>query len=313
MKTLFSALFSFIFVSSMATSQTFEVTDKTLTQVSLVLNWVPEPEFGGFYVAQSTGLFEKLNLKVDILPGGAGTPTIQMLAAGKVEFAVTSGSEVAIARSRGVDVVAVYSIFETSPMGIMVHKSRKLKDLADLFSKEGTIALQQGQAYVDFLKKKYDTSKVKFVPYTGGITNFLRDENYSQQGFIFSEPVSAKRQGADPDFFLLASAGYNPYTAVLAVRGDYLKKNEDLVKRMVAATREGWEIYKKFPEEANKRMHELNKAMDLASFSEGSKNQNSLLGDGTMAEARWKEHIQQLLDAKTISKSVDAKDCFRNF
>lgn len=297
----------------MATSQTFEVTDKTLTQVSLVLNWVPEPEFGGFYVAQSTGLFEKLNLKVDILPGGAGTPTIQMLAAGKVEFAVTSGSEVAIARSRGVDVVAVYSIFETSPMGIMVHKSRKLKDLADLFSKEGTIALQQGQAYVDFLKKKYDTSKVKFVPYTGGITNFLRDENYSQQGFIFSEPVSAKRQGADPDFFLLASAGYNPYTAVLAVRGDYLKKNEDLVKRMVAATREGWEIYKKFPEEANKRMHELNKAMDLASFSEGSKNQNSLLGDGTMAEARWKEHIQQLLDAKTISKSVDAKDCFRNF
>lgn len=297
----------------MATSQTFEVTDKTLTQVSLVLNWVPEPEFGGFYVAQSTGLFEKLNLKVDILPGGAGTPTIQMLAAGKVEFAVTSGSEVAIARSRGVDVVAVYSIFETSPMGIMVHKSRKLKDLADLFSKEGTIALQQGQAYVDFLKKKYDTSKVKFVPYTGGITNFLRDENYSQQGFIFSEPVSAKRQGADPDFFLLASAGYNPYTAVLAVRGDYLKKNEDLVKRMVAATREGWEIYKKFPEEANKRMHELNKAMDLASFSEGAKNQNSLLGDGTMAEARWKEHIQQLLEAKTISKSVDAKDCFRNF
>ena len=44
-------------------------------RVKLVLNWVPEPEFGGIYAASENGAFAKHNLDVQITPGGAGTPT----------------------------------------------------------------------------------------------------------------------------------------------------------------------------------------------------------------------------------------------
>ena len=75
-------------------------------KVTLQLNWKPEPQFGGFYAAKEIAT-EKHNLDIDIVPGGVGTPTVQMVAAGKVPFAVVSADEIVIARSNGADVVAL--------------------------------------------------------------------------------------------------------------------------------------------------------------------------------------------------------------
>jgi NitT/TauT family transport system substrate-binding protein len=305
-------------VTSVYAEAKFEVRDRQLNAVSLVLNWVPEPEFGGFYAAETSGAFDRHGLRVTILPGAAGTPTIQMLNAGKVDFAITSGAEVAIARSRGAKVVAVFSAFDKSPMGIMVHQSPEIKSLADFFQRGGTLALQQGQAYVDYLQSRFDFSKVRVVPYAGGVSNFLRDKNFAQQGFIFSEPVVARRSGAPNSFFLLADEGYNPYTLVMAVREEDLIKREDVVRRMVLAVREGWEAYLNDPIPANKVMGRLNRAMDEQTFQEATQDQKPLIKSaegalGAMTVERWQTHIDQLLKAKSITKKVEAEKCFRNF
>src|ERR1700684_3655251 len=71
-------------------------------RIKLALNWKPEPEFGGFYAAP----YAKYGLDVDILPGGAGTPTVQMVGAGSVDFGIVSADEIILARSHGNDVVA---------------------------------------------------------------------------------------------------------------------------------------------------------------------------------------------------------------
>ncbi len=42
-------------------------------KIRLALNWKPDPQFGGFYAAP----YDKHGLDVEILPGGAGTPTVQ--------------------------------------------------------------------------------------------------------------------------------------------------------------------------------------------------------------------------------------------
>src|SRR5918993_515284 len=75
-------------------------------KVKLQLNWKPEPQFGGFYAAQEAGSYKKQGLDVEVVPGGVGTPTVQMVGAGSVEFGVVSADEVLIARARGNDVVA---------------------------------------------------------------------------------------------------------------------------------------------------------------------------------------------------------------
>src|SRR5512145_11013 len=51
-------------------------------RVKLALDWVPEPEFGGFYAARESGAFARHGLEVEVLGGGAGAPVAQMVAAG---------------------------------------------------------------------------------------------------------------------------------------------------------------------------------------------------------------------------------------
>ena len=60
----------------------------------LALNWKPEPEFGGFYDAALRGIYQKEGIQLEILPGGVGTPVIQMVEAGKVEMGISNADEV---------------------------------------------------------------------------------------------------------------------------------------------------------------------------------------------------------------------------
>src|SRR5580765_6359971 len=71
------------------------------SKLKLALNWKPDPQFGGFYAAD----YGKHGLDIEILPGGAGTPTVQMIGAGSAEFGIVSADELVVARARGNDVV----------------------------------------------------------------------------------------------------------------------------------------------------------------------------------------------------------------
>ena len=82
--------------------------DMAPQKAKLALNWKPEPEFGGFYAAD----YGKHGLDVEILPGGAGTPTVQMIGAGSAEFGLVQGDEILLARARGNDVIALFAVFQ---------------------------------------------------------------------------------------------------------------------------------------------------------------------------------------------------------
>lgn len=291
-----------------------------LEKVEIALNWKPEPEFGGFYAAQVAGIYKKHGLDVEIIPGGSGTPVIQMLAAGKIDFGIVSGDELVISRANGSDVIAIFATFQTNPQGIMTHADRGFRSIGDVFKSEGTLAIQRGLPYAEFLLKKYGEPKVKIVPYLGGVANFLNDKNYSQQVFITAEPIEAKKRDANVRTFLVADEGYNPYTVVLATRSSVLKKNPKLVESVVKAVREGWQEYLKNPAPANKVMSGLNKAMDASTFVMSAEAQKPLIetaetkksGLGTMTEARWRKLVDQLADLKLIKGKPEAKDLFVN-
>ena len=289
---------------------------KSPRKIRLALNWKPDPQFGGFYAAP----YQAHGLDVDILPGGAGTPTIQMVGAGSTEFGVVSADELVIARSRGNDVVALFAVFQENPQGIMVHASRKLKSLGDLLKSGGTLAIQRGLPYARLLEKKYGFGKVKIVPSPGGdISAFLSDKNFAQQCFIMSEPLTAKHQGADVQVFPVSEVGYNPYTTVLVTSGDYLRQDLERAKAMVAAVREGWRAYLDDPQPTNQRMNQLNPSMAPEVFAEVAVAQKPLIetaetrrnGLGSMTRARWEMLIAQLSELGDIQKSPSADECFR--
>jgi len=285
--------------------------------VVLALNWKAEPQFGGFYAAQTQGHFQANALNVNIVEGGSGTPTIQMLQAGKVDYAIVSADEVVIAHARGAgNIVALFATYQTNPQGIMTHAARGFRSIEDVMRGDGVLLWQAGLPYAQYFKKKYAPITVTTAPYLGGIGNFQNDKTLSQQCFVTSEPLTAAAAGLEVKTFLVADSGYNPYTAVLVTRRDRLERHPDEVKAMVAAVRSGWEDYLRDPAPTNAVMLGLNKAMSAQTFAQSAQAQQALIktGDtrrvGEMTLARWQTLADQLLEINVIQQPVAAKDLF---
>jgi len=283
----------------------------------LALNWKPEPQFGGFYAAQLQGYYQDNTLNVKIIEGGSGTPTIQMLAAGKVDYAIVSADEVVIAHARGAtNVVALFATFQISPQAIMTHAERDFTSIKEILHSDGVLLWQAGLPYSAYLKKEYAPIKAFTAPYLGGIGSFQNDIKVSQQCFISSEPLTAVAAGLKINTFLVADTGYNPYTTVLATTRERWKASPSEVKGMIAAVRSGWNDYLEKPEDTNGAMQALNKAMSAHTFAQSAKAQQSLIKTdttthiGEMTLARWQTLGDQLVDLKIIQKPVSAKDLF---
>jgi NitT/TauT family transport system substrate-binding protein len=282
----------------------------SFAETQIVLNWKAEPQFGGFYQA---ALNKEIPLK--ILEGGSGTPTVQMLSFGKVDFAVISAEEILISNEKNPQnqVVALLAVFQTNPQAWITLKSRGLNSIGEIMSREGIVAAQTGLTYVQFLKKKYPQAQVKWVPYTGGISGLTLEKNYTQQGFITSEPLLAEKQGLAVSSFLIANEGFNPYTTVLAVRkSDLVTKKKEILK-VVLAVKKGWEDYLKNPEPANKMMGKINKSMGATTFKKSAEAQKSLIETsvfGMMKESRWQELIGTLVELKVLKNTLPASAQF---
>jgi NitT/TauT family transport system substrate-binding protein len=287
-------------------------------KVALALDWVPEPEFGGFYAGRESGAYQRHGIKIEIQGGGAGVPVLQMVATGRADFGTVGADELLTARARGADLVALFAVFQTSPQGIMVHASRKLQKLEDAFH-SGTLALETGKAYAAYLKKKFAWDGVKIVPYDGGVAHFLADPSFGQQCYVTSEPIAARQKGADPAVFLIADSGFNPYATVVVTRRELLQKSPQLVKDFVLATREGWRAYLDHPEATNALLAKLNSALDTATLSAAAAAQKPLIenadstqhGLGSMQPARWQTLADQLLDLKFLDKPERVADSFQ--
>jgi NitT/TauT family transport system substrate-binding protein len=285
--------------------------------VRIALNWKPEPEFGGLYEAQRAGEFAKRGLAVEIT-GGPGAPVVQMVEAGQVEFGFAAADEVIVARDRGSDVVAVFATYQTNPQGIMVHASRGLSSLRDLFDMGGTLAVEPGLAYVKQLQKEFDLSKMTIVPYGYSIAPFLNDPQMAQQVFVTAEPIAAKRQGADPQVFLIAETGFDPYAAVVIASGATVREHAERVGKLVGALRAGWRGYLDHPGPANAAMGELNQEMDADTFRLAAEAQEPLIEDefarergiGAMSAERWATLAGQLRALAIVDKEPDPGACW---
>jgi NitT/TauT family transport system substrate-binding protein len=292
-------------------TQPTEASGKTHARVQL--NWVPEPEFGGIYAARESGAFSRAGIDVEIVGGAAGTPVLQIVGSGQADFGVVGGDDVVLARARGVDVVAIFASFQHSPLGVMTHASKGYTKLEDL--KSGTLAIEPGLPFGAWLKKKYGFAGVTLVPYDGGVAKFLADPNYAQQCYVTSEPIEAKKKGADAKVFAARETGFDPYANVVIVRGELLRKNPALVRGFVTAMADGWKSYLADPAAANAAMTKLNTAMDRATFDQVAKVQEPLVrGEtdklGSMTAARFSELGAQLVEIGTIAKAPPAEECF---
>ena len=296
------------------------------TSVTLQLNWVPEPEFGGFYAAAHRRLYQKEGLEVSIAAGGAGVQTWKMVATGAVPFAIAESGEILRARLVDADVVALYAVYQTSPQALMVHRSSGVTSLGDIFTsgKVKRVAMESGLPYVKFLEKKYGFGKVELVQYGGNLTLFLNDPTMAQQCFAFAEPQSAGEKGVEVSTFSTAEAGFNPYLAVVITSGKYLAENRAVVEKFVRATRAGWKAYLDEPGPTNEHLLTQKAAMTLDAMNKAADLQKPYVlgpglgaGDGkvelgTMTQERWQALADQLVSLGELQRAPDVSKAFLN-
>jgi NitT/TauT family transport system substrate-binding protein len=156
--------------------------------------------------------------------------------------------------------------------------------------------------------------RVREVPATFSVANFVSDPQYIQQAFATSEPFFAKQAGLETRILLTSDAGYNPYRVMFTTR-DYLREHADVVARFVRASLKGWHDYLNDPAAAHAAIVKLNPALNpewmqfswLAlrdgHFVTGEKADGGQLGE--MESARWTQMYEQLLALKVIGKTFD--------
>jgi NitT/TauT family transport system substrate-binding protein len=276
--------------------------------VRLQLNWMPEPEFGGIYAALQDGLFAREGIAVEVIAGSAGTPAAQMAASGQVEFAVVSGDQVLTLREKGGDLVGLFAIFHTSPMGVMVRADAPWRSLQDLWASDATVAMEAGLPFVRYLNRKYPGSKVRIVPTGTGLAAFEQGTVLAQQCFISAEPVQMELKGIPVRVFSLAEGGYDPYTVTIATRASHLREERETCAAFVRALREGWRRYLADPARYNPAIAKLNPGMTLAAMDVAARKQHDLVAPpgsgasevGTMERARWDTLARQLVELGTL-------------
>jgi len=227
-------------------------------KVSLLLNWYPEAEHGGFYAAQEHGIFEKYGLNVEIRPGGKTTVVAQELTLERVQFGVGNADDVLIARNQNVPMVALMAPIQNGPRCIMVRKDSGITGFDGL--KNLKLQIDSSRPYVSFLKSKgFLTEGVEVVPYFGSVAMLVAEKGVATQGYSFSEPFMARQQGVEVTELMMSEIGYNPYASLLVTTEAQVSKREDVCKRMVQASIEGWKKYLESPEKSNKVILSKNK------------------------------------------------------
>jgi NitT/TauT family transport system substrate-binding protein len=207
-------------------------------------DWRAQAEHGGFYQALATGLYRDRGLDVIIRQGGPQINHSLLLAAGRVDFSLSSTSFMVLNYvKQSIPMVAVAAMFQKDPQVLIAHPGQGNNRLKALKGKPIYIGSDTRVGSWQFLKSRFGYTDNQIRPYTFSIAPFLANKNVIQQGYLGSEPFLIERQGIKPVVMLLADAGYSGYAALLQTSRKLVEERPKVVRRFVEASIEGWYEY----------------------------------------------------------------------
>lgn len=291
-------------------------------KITVLLDWFPNTNHTGLYVAKEKGYFAKENLEVTILQPGEGENN-QIVAAGKADFGVSSQESVIQARVAGIPLVSIGAIIQHNTSAFASLEKSNIKTVKDFENKryggwgspieETVIKAVMNEAGADYIKVKNIT-----IGETDFFKTIGRDSDF-QWIFYGWDGVEAKRRGIKLNTIMLKDL--NPildyYTPVIVTNENHVKNQKELVTKFMKAVAQGYEFSIKNPTEASKILiksaPELN--IELVKQSQiylSREYQSDAKKWGIQQEVVWGRYMQWLYDQKLIKKAINVKDAFTN-
>ncbi|MDB5052999.1 MAG: putative thiamine biosynthesis protein [Bacilli bacterium] len=315
------ALCSLILALTACGTKTTSDTTK-LTNVQIVLDWTPNTNHTGIYVAKDQGFYKEAGLNVEIIqPNDSGADT--MVASGKVPFGISGQDSITQARTQGVPLVSIAAIIQHNTSGFASPAAKNIKAPKDFVGKTyGSFGSPFESAVLQSLMEndKADFSKLKIVN-IGDADYFTATKKDIDFSWIFYAwtGIQAELQKEPQNMLYLKdfSDKLDYYTPVLSTNETMIKEKPEIVKAFVAATAKGYQYAIKNPEKAAdmliKAVPDINKELVIASQKWLSpRYQADAPRWGEQKKTVWDNYADWLTEHKLLEKKLDSDAAFTN-
>ena len=298
---------------------------KQLKKVTVILDWVPNTNHTGLYVAKDKGYYAAEGLDVDIIQPSAGD-TASLIAAGKGQFGISYQEEVTMARTaeNPLPVKAIAAIIQHNTSGFAAPVSKNIKSPKDFEGKVyGGWGSPSEPAILKAVMEKDggDFSKLRIVDM--GTEDFFAATTKGGIDFewIFYgwTGIQAKLQNFPINYIPVAKLDpdLDYYTPVIIASDSLLKNDPELAKAFMRATSKGYQYAMSNPVDAAKILVKYNPEIDISlakASQEYLKDQYQADAGrwGEMKKSVWDNYTRFLLGNKLISKNLDSSEAFTN-
>jgi ABC-type nitrate/sulfonate/bicarbonate transport system substrate-binding protein len=300
--------------------------DGKLEKIKFVLDYTPNTDHTGIYVAQALGYFKDAGLDVEIeQPPESGTAAL--VGSGNAQFGVgfqDTDMASALTSATPLPITAVAAIIQHNTSGIASVKSKNItrpKDMTNHSYATWDTPVEKGMVKYIVNKDGGDYSKVKMVP--SGDNSIVQIQTNADTAWIYYgwDGIAGEVKGVKLNFFAFKDIDpvLDCYTPVIIANNAFLKKEPETAKKFMAACKKGYEYAIKDPDAAAKIL--IQQVPDLKSnekliykSQEWLKNQYQADASqwGYITPSRWNAFYKWLYQNKLISKEIPANTGFSN-
>ncbi|HHV27912.1 MAG TPA: ABC transporter substrate-binding protein [Tissierellia bacterium] len=312
-------------VFSGCSSQNSENKEKAeLEKTKVILDWTPNTNHTGLYVALEKGYYKDEGLDVEIVQPSEGSSTT-LIATENGDFGVTYQEDVtyALTSEDPLPVKAIATIIQNNTSGFASPKSKNIETVKDFEGKVyGGWGSPSEEAILKAIMKKNgaDYNKLKNIN-IGSDDFFAATEKNIDIAWIFEgwTGVEAKLKGIDLNYIAVKDLhpDLNYYTPILVTNNKLINENPDKVKDFLKATEKGYKYSIDNPEESAKILLKYAPELDENLAIESQKFlAKEYISDapkwGVMKSEVWKNYAKFLKDNGLIEKELKVEDAFTN-
>jgi NitT/TauT family transport system substrate-binding protein len=211
-----------------------------LRQVRLLLGFRPDVQFAPFYLAQQAGYYSDAGLEVTI-EHASGGELIRLVATGAAEFGVADATDVMIARTSGIPVKYVSTLYQFFPVALIGPEGTVPTDPADLAGLRIGTPGRFGSSWHALLALlaagglTADDVTIREYPQFNQVEGLLNRDVDLITGFRSNEPLRLAAEGMDTDLLTVDDIAPLPGPGII-VSDELLGDDPDLVHDVATAT-----------------------------------------------------------------------------
>ncbi len=292
-------------------------------RIRVTLDWTPNTNHTGLYVAKELGYFADEGLKVKVVQPSK-TTAVQLTASGKTEFGISHQESVTMARDRGVPVVSIAAIIQNNTSGFAAPADTGIESVKDFENHRfGGWGMELYNRIIRSVMKEADAdfSSVSFVNL--GMTDFVTAARKGMADFFWIfygwQGIHAELEGLDFNYIPARelSETFNYYTPVFISSEKVIQKKPELVEKFLRAATRGYEYAMENPEESAEILLDHATELDRELVMKSQKFLSDQYGKGVdrwgvQEKSVWTDFTDWLHENDLIDKRIPAEEAFTN-